>query len=283
MVPTRQRRADRVELASGGQPSEDVAQRSQLAAAQEVRADEPHQVHGLLAVTRGQQVVDGGGRVAGCLEPGGGAPVQVGQPVGDRTPRLEQEHVAEQVVVPVPLAHGVEPDHELVPGGEPVEPAGAVVGAGDRVEQWPRQPVQHGRLDHPATLVVVEHGEQLVGEIAGDELVVATEGLDEAIGVVGALQRQPGEHEPSGPPLGAFAQVVEPLAVQPVGGVAQQGGGLGRVEAEVAGTDLPNAPAHPHPTQPERRIGAGDQHERELRRAQVDEALHARGAPRRRR
>ena len=127
VVPTGQRRADRIELAAGGQPTEDVAQRPQLAAAQQVGADEPHQVHGLLAITRGQQVVDGGGRVAGGLEPRSGAPVQVGQPVGDRTPRLEQQHVAEQVVVPVPLAHGVEPDHELVPGGEPVEPAGPVV------------------------------------------------------------------------------------------------------------------------------------------------------------
>ena len=127
------------------------------------------------------------------------------------------------MVVPVPLAHGVEPDHELVPGGEPVEPAGAVVRAGDRVEQRARQPVQHGRLHHPATLVVVEHGEQLVGEVAGDELVVAAERLDEAIGVVGALQRQPGEHEPRSPTLGALAQVVEPLAVQPFGGGARAG------------------------------------------------------------
>ena len=65
------------------------------------------------------------------------------------------------------------------------------------------------------------------------------------------------------------------MLVQPVGGLAEQRGGLRGVEPEVAGTDLADAPAHPHPTQPERRIGAGDQHERELRRAQVDEALHA--------
>ena len=135
--------------------------------------------------------------------------------------------------------------------------------------------MQHGRLHHPATLVVVEHGEQLVGEVAGDQLVVAAEGLDEAIGVVGALERQPGEHEPCGPTLGALAQVVEPLVVEPFGGGAQQGGGLDGVEPEVAGTDLADTPAHSHPTEPERRIGAGDQHERELRWAQVDEALHA--------
>ena len=124
--------------------------------------------------------------------------------------------------------------------------------------------MQHGRLNHPPALVLVEHGEQFVGEIAGDELVVAAEGLDEAIGVVGAFQRQPGEHEPRGPPLGALAQVVEPLAVESFGGGAEQGGGLGGVEPEVAGTDLPNTAAHPHPTEPKRGIGAGDQHEREL-------------------
>ena len=218
-------------------------------------------------------MVDGGGREASRLEPRGGATVQIGQPVGHRAPRLDEQHVAEQVVVPVPLAHGVEPDDELVAGGETVEPAGAVVRAGDRVEQRSRQPVHNGRLHHPATLFLIEHGEELVGEVAGDQLVVTAEGLDEAIGVVGALEREPGQHEPRGPTLGALTQVVEPLFIEPVGGAAEQGGGLSVVEPEVAGADLSHPPPHTHPSQPERRIGAGDQHDRQLTRAQVDEAL----------
>jgi hypothetical protein len=50
-------------------------------------------------------MVNCGGRVAGRLEPGGGAPMKIGQPVGDRTPRFEQEQVARRNhLVPRPIS-----------------------------------------------------------------------------------------------------------------------------------------------------------------------------------
>ena len=86
-------------------------------------------------------------------------------------------------------------------------------------------------------------------------------------------QREPGQHETGGPPLGAIAQLVEPVIAEPGDGGTQQVGGLRRVEPEVGGADLTDATTNPHPAQPERRIGAGDQRECELRRTQVDQSF----------
>jgi Major Facilitator Superfamily len=230
-------------------------------------------MHRLVTITRCEQVIDGGGREPGGREPRGSAPVQLGESLGDGAPRFEQQHVAEQVVVAVPLPDSVEPDHQLVLRGELGEPAGAVVRAGDRVQQHPREAVQDRRLDHPSPFVPIQHGEQLVGEIPDHQLIVTPELFDEAIGVLGPLERQPGEHQSGCPPFGPLAQIVEVPGVQPLGRRPEEGSGFGGVESQVGGPNLVEPPADAHPAQPERRIGACDQHDGELRRAQLDEAF----------
>lgn len=117
--------------------------------------------------------------------------------------------------------------------------------------------MQHGCLHHASPFVVVEHGEELVGQVVGYQSVVTPEGLDEPPGVVGSCEGQAGEQlGPRSPTLRACTQVVEALVVESVGAGSEQSGSLGVVEAEVARTDLADPAAHVHPTQPERRVGA---------------------------
>ena len=229
----------------------------------------------MVAVAGDQQVLDGRGRVAVGLEPCRRAAVELRQQVGERSPGLQQEQVAEQVVVAVPLPRAVQPDHQLVAAGQVVQPAGAVGGAGDGVEQWPGQAVEHGGLHHPAAFLRLQHGQQFVGQVAGDQLVVTTERLDEAAGVRGALQRQPGQHQARGPPLRAVAQLAQAALVQPGGGGPEQAGRLGRVEPQVARPQLADTPADAHPPEAERWVGPGGQDDHQRVGAQLQQALHA--------
>ena len=107
---------------------------------------------------------------------------------------------------------------QRAPSSEPV----------DCIEQWTRQTMEHRGLDHPSSLVVVERGEQLVGQVVGHQPVVAPEGPDEAVGIVAPIERQPGQHQARRPTLRAVAQVVDHARAQVGGGRAEQGRGLGR-------------------------------------------------------
>ena len=88
--------------------------------------------------------------------------------------------VSEQVVVAVPLPLVVERDDEQVPALEDLQPLAAVVAAGERVAQRPRQLREHrGVEEEPANVLglAVEH---LLDQVVQDEAVAAGERVDEA-------------------------------------------------------------------------------------------------------
>ena len=82
-------------------------------------------------------------------------------------------------------------------------------------------------------VVGVEAGEQLVAEVLDDEVVVAPERSDEALGVARVLEGETGEDEARGPALGAVAQLGEQVGVEGGTGATEQAGRLLGGEPEV--------------------------------------------------
>ena len=233
------------------------------------------EVGGLDAATGSQVVLDGRHQLACFGVPPAGGGVELGAPLRDRTFELGAQQVLEKVVEPEPRPGPVEGDDELVGRGQVGEPLGAVVDAADLVDQRSGEAVEDRHLEEPATFVRVDRVEELVGEVVGDELVAAVEGLDEVVDVVLAAQGQAGEHEPSGPTLRAVMEALD--------GVWAQSGGFGveepprfvSVEAEVVGPDLGELVADAEPSEPERRVHTGRQHEDQVRGSERDEAFDA--------
>ena len=121
----------------------------------------------------------------------------------------------------------------------------------------------------PRRLAVEHLGQQVVA----DHAVVAGELLDEALGIVAALEAVRGESQPGAPALGAGAQRRDQFGgeVDPMRG--EQRGGLGLGEREVRGADLDQAPAHAQHVQRDRRVRAGAEHEpQRVRGVQHEEA-----------
>ena len=200
--------------------------------------------------------------------------MQFGQPFGERALRLQREQVAQQVVIAEPLARAVEPHDQLVAGGDVDQPLRPARRRGDRVDQRAVEPVEHRGLQHPSAVVGLHRREQFVAEVADHQLVVAAERVDEPFRFRRPFQRETGQHQAGGPSLGAGAEVVDRRRRERVAHRTQQHGGLARGEAQVVGSHLADPVAHPHASEAERRVEAGGDHDRQLRRAQVDEPLH---------
>ncbi len=195
---------------------------------------------------------------------------------GESLFRFEPEEISEQVVIAVPGAGAVEPDQELVAAcrvGEPLCATGAV---GDGVDERAVELLQHGGLEQASPLFLALPGEELVGHVVDDELVVPMERLDESFGVSRVVQRQPGEHEAGGPPFGAATQSFDDALVEELALVVdEEAGGFGCLESEVVAPDLGQLFSDPQPTEPERRIDPGRHDDRDGRRTELDQALHA--------
>jgi hypothetical protein len=226
-------------------------------------------------VTGGQPVDDGLPQVALFLEPHRGTGVERGQPVRERLPGLEPEQVAEEVVVAVPGAGAVEADDELVGPGGVTEPGRAAGRVGEGVDEGAAELVDDRRLQQAPAIVVPDRGQQLVAQVVDDELVVAPEGVDELVGVGRPSEREAGEDQAGGPALRPAAEAVDLGAVERRAHRAEQAGRLVRREAQVGPPDLGDLVAHPEAAEPEGRVDAGRQHDRDLARAEVDEALDA--------
>ena len=218
-------------------------------------------------------MLDRVGVVVVRLEPGRGAALQLRQPFGEGALRFEHEQIAEEVVVPEPLPGAVQADDELVPVGRGGQPSAPVGRPGDGVDERSGQPIEHGGLQESTPVVVGSGGEQLVAEVADDQLIVAPERLDEPGRISGPFERQAGEHQARGPSLGACAQLVDQGRRQRRR--PQQRRRLTGGEAQVVGADLAQLVPHPQPAEAERWVDTRGDHQREFGRAQVDEALDA--------
>jgi hypothetical protein len=96
-----------------------------------------------IGVPGGRRVVH---RVVGQpvrLCPGGRGPVQPGHPLGPLALQAGAQQVGEQLVVAPPAAHRIQRHQEQVGPLDRLQHCLALVAAGDRVAQLPRQPLQH--------------------------------------------------------------------------------------------------------------------------------------------
>ena len=122
------------------------------------------------------------------FEPGGGVALQLRDPFRKRALCLEDEQVAKEMVIAEPLAGAVQADDELVLVGGCAEPLPPVRRTGDRVDERPRESIEDRRLQETLPVVGRCGGEQLVAEVADDELIVAPERLDELRWICGPFE-----------------------------------------------------------------------------------------------
>ena len=99
--------------------------------------------------------------------------------------------------------------------------------------------------------------------------------LDEFVDVGAVAQRQRSEHEPRGPSFGSLVEQSDRVGLQPGGGRIEEPCRFLAVEAKILGPDLGQLIAHAKPTEPERRVDSGRDHDREVRRPESDELLDA--------
>ena len=221
------------------------------------------------------RVADGGARRAGRPEPVRRPPVQRGDGLGPGARELVAEEPGEEMVVAVPLAAGVEREHEQPAALERVEHRGGPLALGDPVAQRPAEAVEdRGReqeLAHLGRLAV----EDLEPEVVDDRPVVAGERRDEGPPVLAAGERQGGEPEPGGPALGAPVQARDVVGVEPERErVVEQRRRLGVGEAQVGGADLGELAADAQAPDRQRRLGPGGDRELQRRRPAVEEERH---------
>ena len=123
---------------------------------------------------------------------------------------LSLEHVAEEVVVPVPAATMVEPDEEQVRLLHGLELARRALAPQNRVTEWGAHPLEHrgSREEPPAGRG--QPRQVLAAQVIGDVLVVPgeTREVDRLAGLV-ALFLAPDrrELEPRGPALGPVREL----------------------------------------------------------------------------
>ena len=185
------------------------------------------QLGGLGVVPSRRRVTDRLGPVAGCLEPGAGAPVELGDAVGVLVFEAGPQDVAEEVVIPVPATAVVEGNEEEVRPLQHFEDRLGVAAASDSGAQLGAEPAQDRGLQEEGPHVVGLAVEHFVGEIVDDEPVVTGEGLDERGTVVPALEGESSELKRGDPAFrSAFEGVDVAVSQVEAHGIVQVGGCL---------------------------------------------------------
>ena len=143
------------------------------------------------------------------------------------------------------------------------------------VAQRPGQAVEHRSPQQERADLRRKAVQHLCQEVVHDLAVVAGERLDERRWFGPAAQRQPGQVQAGGPPLGALLQRTdvrrpEGQAQRPV----QQRGRLGLGETKIIGPDLEHLAPRPQPGQRQSRVGPSGQGQAESRGEVLDQESH---------
>ena len=117
---------------------------------------------------------------------------------------LGEQHLPEEVVVPERAARVVQGDDEEVLEREPLEHRSGIGALEDGVAQRPRHRLEHGAAQEKLGLVRARAAELLASQVVGHELVAAAERGDRR---VASREREGGEVEAGGPPLGVPVQL----------------------------------------------------------------------------
>src|SRR4051794_27712468 len=116
-------------------------------------------------------MLDRAAQITLLAEPGARAPVQVLELAGRVVLEPAQQRRAEEMLVAIPAALGVERDDEQVPTLELGQRRGAVLAPGDGVAQRPRQALQHRRAGEELARLGRQAPRDLVPKVVGEEAI----------------------------------------------------------------------------------------------------------------
>ena len=188
------------------------------------RHPEPfHQASGGVNVPGGDGVLQRILRQVIAQAPARGAATQDGHQVGLLAVQLRQEHVAEQVVVAVPVAPPVQRHQQQV---RPLQVGQGRGGPGQlkhRVAQWPGHPLQHRGPGQEYPLPAGDPRQELRLHVLAHQPVVTAEGDRRARDGAAFAQVQRREVQPGRPALGPLMELRHVLFTQHDARVTQQG------------------------------------------------------------
>jgi hypothetical protein len=177
--------------------------------------------------------------------------------VGVGAAKLHAQQLAEEVVVAVPRATGVEGDEEEVRVLDVGQDARGVIGAEHCVAEGRGEAVEDRRPEQEPARLLVEAVEDLGREVVGDVTVVGGEVPDDVAWGVGAGEPERGEADAGGPSLRAADEQLDFLGADRDAGALEQLSGLGDGEGEVTGPEFAESAARPEPAEPPPGIRAG--------------------------
>jgi len=199
-----------------------------------------------------RRVRDGLDGQSALLVPAGGALVQAGYPAGRFAPQHQAHQRAEQAVIAVPAApEGL--DEHIGPGQRGQGVTGLRV-TGQLAGQVRVDLVQDAGPQHQVPRggrLGVEH---LGDQVAGDDVVLGGEVLDEQRGIGMAVQRQGGQPQSGGPALDPPGDELQHRAGQGDAVLGHQLGRFGNGEGHLGGADLGQLPGHPVAVQRQQRV-----------------------------
>ena len=158
------------------------------------------------SVPGGQRVPDSVIGQTMLIGPGGRVMVQLPYPARLVTLQPGAQQVGEQVVVAPPAAHFIQRHQDQAGPLHLLQHRLAAGAAGDRIAQFPGQPVQHRGFEQELAHLLTLPLQHLVGQVVQHEAVAAGERGDEPGRIRLPAQRQPGQLQPCRPPFGAVHQ-----------------------------------------------------------------------------
>ncbi len=233
-----------------------------------------HQPGGAVGVAGRQCVLDGGAGVPVLLVPGAGPPVQLRRLAGELVEEPRLQHVGEEMVVAVPAALVVERHQEQVVAVQGRQHRPAVGATRDGLGQGAGQ-----AREHRCTQEEVANGfglavHDLFDEVVDDMAVVTGEPVDEPRGVLAPLERQGGQLQRGGPPLGPALQRADLGSGQLEAHRVEVGRRLLLGEPQVGRAHLDELAPGPQPWQRQGRVRTGRDDEAQLGWQVVDQEGH---------
>ena len=198
---------------------------------------------------------------AAALAPGGGAALHGRGQSGFAAFQLGPEHVAEQVMVAVPLPAVIQRHQQQVRPGQ----LGQRCGGSGKVQRGFAQraghAVEHRGPGQELPLTGGDQRQQLRFDILAHELVIATERGRRARQRAALPHRQRRQVQPGRPPLGTPVQAGQVIVADLHLRVAQQHARFLAGQRQVGRADLGDPPRRTQPRDPKRRLVAPGQHQ----------------------
>lgn len=193
--------------------------------------------------------------------PAGRAAAQLGHQFRLETAQLGQQHVTEQVVVPVPLSLPVQRNQQQIGPRQIGQGRCGPAQLEHRVAERPAHAVQHRGPGQEHPLLPGDPGEELRLDVVRHEPVAAVKGRHGTLVGTALPQAQRREIQSGRPPLGPPVQLRQVIFTQRHAGVAQQRCCLIAAERQIASADLRDPPFGPQPRDLQGRLGPPGQHE----------------------